>query len=61
MSLITIVNYNRQLGRPKFVQIFSFWFKEDVIYFYKSFKLERKTDSGKRSNLVGKKCSKLKE
>ena len=60
ISLIKILNPNSQLGRPKLVQIFSFWSEEDVISLYNQFKLERKTVSGKRSNLV-KKCSKLKE
>ena len=45
MSLITIVNSNRQLGRPKLNQMFLFWFEEYVIYLYGEFKLDRKTDS----------------
>ena len=52
MSLITIVNLNCQLGRPKLFQIFISWFDEDVFYLYGGFKLERKIDSGKKSNLV---------
>ena len=35
MSLITSVVSNRQSGRPKLIQIFIFWFEEDVISLYK--------------------------
>ena len=47
MSLITYVNSNRQLGRPKLIQIFLFWFEEYFISLYDEFKLERKTYSEK--------------
>ena len=52
MSLITIVNSNCQLGGPKLIQIFIFWFEEDVISFYNEFKIERKTYSEKRKNQI---------
>ena len=44
MSLITTVISNCQLGRQKLVQIFSFWFEEDVISLYNEFRHEKKTD-----------------
>ena len=49
MSLITVLNSNSQLGRPKLIQIFLFWFEEDVISLCSEFNLERKTDSEKKN------------
>ena len=62
MSLITIVNSNQQLGRPKLIKIFLLWFEEYFISLCDEFKLEQKSDSEKKekSNLV-KKMSKHKE
>ena len=37
MPLITIVNSNRQLWRPKSIQIFLFWFEKYVISLYDEF------------------------
>ena len=48
MSLMTIVNSNRQLERPKLIQIFIFRFGEYVICLYDEFKLEWKTDYEKK-------------
>ena len=45
MSFITILNSNFQLGGPNLIQIFHFWFKEDIIPLYDDIELERKTDS----------------
>ena len=45
MSLITTVNSNHQLGRPKLIKIFLFWFKEYIISLYDEFNIERKSDS----------------
>ena len=39
MSLITVLNSNSQLGRPKLIQIFLFWFEEDVISLCSEFNL----------------------
>ena len=61
MLLITIVNFNLQLGRPKLIQIFLFQFEEDVISLYDGFKLERGKYSEKKKRESGEKeCSKLK-
>ena len=56
MSLITNVRSDCQLGRPKLIQIFSFWFEEYVISLYNEFKLERRSGSEKKekSNQVNK-------
>ena len=43
MSLITILNSGRQLGRPKLIQILIFWFEEFVISLYNYFKHIPKT------------------
>ena len=48
MSLITSVSSNFQLGILKLIQIFLFWFEEDVIYLYNGFKIERISDSEKK-------------
>ena len=62
MSLIIILGADSQLGRPKLVKIFIFWFEEDVIYLYNEFKLERTSDSEKKekSNLEKKDVQNLK-
>ena len=52
ISLITIVKSNFQLWRPKLIQIFLFWFEEYVISLYDEFKLESKTDYGKKKNQI---------
>ena len=54
MSLIKNVSSDCQLGRPKLIQIFLFWFEEDFISLYNEFRLERISDSEKKekSNLV---------
>ena len=52
MSLITYVNSNRQLGRPKLIQIFLFWFEKDVIYLYNEFMLEQKKYSENKENQI---------
>ena len=56
MSLIRNVSSNYQLGRPKLIQIFLFWFEEDFIYLYNKFNLERISDSEnkEKSNIVEK-------
>ena len=59
MSLLKIVNSNHQLGKQKLVQVFSFWFEEDVHYFYNDFKLLWKKDKNIKSSEEI--CSKLKE
>ena len=41
MSLISSVMSNRQSGRPKLIQIFHFWFEEDVISLYNEFNLKK--------------------
>ena len=38
MTLIKIVNACRILGIQKLVQVFRFWFEEDVIYLYNNYK-----------------------
>ena len=48
MSLITSVISDRQSRRPKLIQIFLFWFEENVISLYNKFKLERRSGSEKR-------------
>ena len=58
MSLIIIVNSNRQLGRPKLHQIFLFLFEGYVIYLCGEFKLERKTDSENNRNKTSEKVFK---
>ena len=62
MSLITSVGSNRKLGRPKLIQIFIFWFEEDVISLYNEFKFERRSDSEKKekSNPLKKNVQNLK-
>ena len=52
MSLITSVISNSQSGRPKLIQIFLFWFEEDVISLYNEFKLERRSVSEKKENYI---------
>ena len=54
MSLITSVSSNCQLGRPKLIQIFIFWFEEYAISLYNEIRLEQISDSEKKeqSNLV---------
>ena len=37
MALIKMINYCRILGRNKLMHIFSFWFEEDIIYFYNNY------------------------
>ena len=62
MSFIKILNSNHQLGRANLIEIFLFWFEEDVISLYDDFKLEQKTDSEKKKiKSSEKKCSKHKE
>ena len=53
MSLIIILGSDSQLGRPKLIKIFIFWFEEDDISLYNEFKLEKTCDSEKKekSNL----------
>ena len=58
MSLIKIVNSNLQFGRPKLMQIFIFWYEEDVITLLDESKIEWKTDYENFKS--SEKCSKLK-
>ena len=48
MSLITSAISNRRSRRAKLIQIFLFWFEEDIISLYNEFKLERRSGSEKK-------------
>ena len=51
-SLIDNVMSNKKKGRPKLIQIFLFWFEENLISLYNEYKIEAKyvSDKNNKSN-----------